>query len=133
MRMILGRLRLAHCAIILIAVVAVLAIQWRPAEALPSYARQTGQECAACHNGFPELTPYGRLFKLNGYTFSGGTLDVPPIAAMVIPDFTHTSSGQTGGAAPGFGPNNNFSVNTASLFYAGKIFRSLGRLCPSYL
>src|SRR5216684_3279215 len=37
------------------------------AQALPSYARQTGQECAACHNGFPELTPYGRLFKLNAY------------------------------------------------------------------
>jgi hypothetical protein len=45
---------------------------WRPANALPSYARQTGQQCAACHNGFPELTPYGRLFKLNGYTFTGG-------------------------------------------------------------
>ena len=40
-----------------------------PAQAVPLYARQTGQQCAACHNGFPELTPYGRLFKLNGYTF----------------------------------------------------------------
>src|ERR1700688_3453968 len=65
---------------------------WRPAEALPSYARQTGQECAACHNGFPELTPYGRLFKLNGYTFSGGTTDMPAIAGMAIPTFTHTTT-----------------------------------------
>jgi hypothetical protein len=39
-----------------------------PAEAVPSYARQTGQECIACHVSFPELTPYGRYFKLTGYT-----------------------------------------------------------------
>ena len=98
---------------------------WRPAEALPSYARQTGQECAACHNGYPELTPYGRLFKLNGYTFTGGTLDVPAIAAMAIPSFTHTNAGQPGGAAPGFGPNDNFAF-TGSLFYGGKIVDHLG-------
>jgi hypothetical protein len=97
-----------------------------PARALPSYARQTGQQCAACHNGFPELTPYGRLFKLNGYTFTGGTLNVPPVAAMVIPDFTHTAKDQAGGAAPGFGPNDNFSLNTASVFYGGRIIDHLG-------
>src|SRR5689334_18533662 len=58
------------------------------AHALPSYARQTGQQCAACHNGFPELTPYGRLFKLNGYTFGGGQSSIPPIAVMAIGSFT---------------------------------------------
>ncbi len=42
------------------------------ASALPSYARQTGQPCATCHTAFPELTPYGRQFKLGGYT-AGGT------------------------------------------------------------
>jgi hypothetical protein len=101
------------------------AAYWRPAEGLPSYARQTGQECAACHNGFPELTPYGRLFKLNGYTFSGGDKDWPALAAMAIPSFTHTSAGQPGGAAPGFGTNDNISF-TGSLFYGGKIFDDLG-------
>lgn len=40
------------------------------AEALPAFARQTGQNCVACHAGgqFPELTSHGRLFKLTGYT-----------------------------------------------------------------
>jgi hypothetical protein len=47
-----------------LAVFAAILLAAPRAEALPSYARQTGQECAACHNGFPELTPYGRLFKL---------------------------------------------------------------------
>ena len=43
-----------------------------PAEALPSYARQTGQPCGTCHTDYPSLTPFGRLFKLNGYTAGGG-------------------------------------------------------------
>ena len=43
-----------------------------PAEALPSYARQTGQPCGTCHTDFAGLTPYGRLFKIQGYTAGGG-------------------------------------------------------------
>ncbi|MGB8278994.1 MAG: hypothetical protein WCF20_13835 [Methylovirgula sp.] len=41
-----------------------------PAEAVPSFARQTGMACEACHTVFPELTPFGRRFKLNGYTLT---------------------------------------------------------------
>ena len=41
------------------------------AHAVPSYARQTNLACAACHTIFPELTPFGRSFKLNGYTLTG--------------------------------------------------------------
>src|SRR5512141_2884540 len=37
---------------------------------LPSYARQTGLACSACHYQFLTLTPFGRKFKLNGYTLS---------------------------------------------------------------
>jgi hypothetical protein len=95
------------------------------AHALPSYARQTGQECAACHNGFPELTPYGRLFKMNGYTFSSGQSELPPVSAMLIPSFTHTDKDQPG-ANPHFGPNDNITVQTASLFYGGAIAPHLG-------
>lgn len=38
------------------------------AQALPSYSRQTGQDCAACHVGSfgPQLTPYGTKFKIGG-------------------------------------------------------------------
>jgi hypothetical protein len=94
--------------------------------ALPLYARQTGQQCAACHNGFPELTPYGRLFKLNGYTFGGGQSDLPPLSMMVIGSDTHTQTGQPAGAAPHYGPNNNFSWDSASLFYGGAITPNIG-------
>ncbi|MGO9983712.1 MAG: hypothetical protein ACLPIX_05815, partial [Rhodomicrobium sp.] len=46
-------------------------IQPPAASAVPAYARQTGQPCATCHTAFPELTPYGRQFKLTGYTAGG--------------------------------------------------------------
>jgi hypothetical protein len=38
------------------------------ADALPSYARQTGLGCGMCHTEFPQLTPFGRRFKIGGYT-----------------------------------------------------------------
>src|ERR1700692_2616630 len=40
------------------------------ARAVPSYSRQTGLPCASCHYAPPELTPFGRTFKLEGYTFT---------------------------------------------------------------
>jgi hypothetical protein len=98
----------------------------RRAVALPSYARQTGQQCAACHNGFPELTPYGRLFKLNGYTFGGGSSDLPPVSVMSLNSFNHTQASQPGGAAQHFGPNDNLASDQSSLFYGGAITDHLG-------
>jgi hypothetical protein len=99
----------------------------KPAQTLPSYARQTGQRCAACHNGFPELTPYGRQSKLNGYIWTSGTSDLPPIAAMAIPTFTNVRKGVDGGLVPGFGYHND-SAFIGSLFYGGNIFDGLGTL-----
>src|SRR5271165_1426000 len=47
------------------------------AQALPSFARQTGQKCSACHVGssWPQLTPWGRFFKLSGYTAGKNLFD----------------------------------------------------------
>lgn len=41
------------------------------AAAVPSFSRQTGLACNVCHLTPPELTEFGRLFKLNGYTMTG--------------------------------------------------------------
>jgi hypothetical protein len=49
-----------------------------PAQALPSFARQTGQPCGTCHTDFPALTPFGRRFKLLGYTMGGGPFRTTP-------------------------------------------------------
>ena len=54
------------------------------AGAVPSFARQTGQACVACHISFPELTPYGRYFKLMGYTLG----DRQPIPLAIMAEFS---------------------------------------------
>ncbi len=41
--------------------------------AVASFSRQTNLPCSSCHTTIPELTPLGRLFKLNGYTMTGIT------------------------------------------------------------
>ena len=71
-----------------------------PAEAVPSYARQTGQEGIACHVSFPELTPYGRYFKLTGYTIgkvaiSSEGMNYVPLAVMAQASVTHTRNNNT--------------------------------------
>jgi hypothetical protein len=87
-----------------IAAVLVIGLSPRRAVSLPLYARQTGQPCATCHTAFLELTPFGRRFKLGGYTLGGGDWTGPPFAVMLqAPTFTHTEAGQEGGAAPHFG------------------------------
>ena len=40
------------------------------AHAVPSFARQTGLSCNVCHSNPPELTAFGRDFKLKGYVLT---------------------------------------------------------------
>ncbi len=67
------------------------------ARAVPSFARQTGLSCNVCHSDPPELTAFGRNFKLHGYVLTdltkkdkvGNTRDLLlskyiPLSAMVI-------------------------------------------------
>ncbi len=96
------------------------------ARALPSFARQTGQQCAACHNGFPELTPYGRQFKINGYTFSNSDAPLVPLAGLIIASYTHTAEAAPAPVVPGTSRNNNLVMDAAALFYAGKITSNVG-------
>src|SRR5580692_8685381 len=113
------------------------------AEALPSFARQTGQPCGACHTDFAGLTPYGRRFKIGGYTFGGGQYRtalfpssddstdgkekkwVPPISMMAITGFTNTQAAQPPPTAP-YNSNNNVVLSPVSFFWGGAITDHLG-------
>nr|MBA2677589.1 cytochrome C [Ktedonobacteraceae bacterium] len=67
------------------------------AHAVPSFARQTGLSCNVCHSNPPELTAFGRNFKLKGYVLTdmtasdkvGNTKDLLlsryiPLSAMIL-------------------------------------------------
>lgn len=105
-----------------------LALAAPAAHALPSFARQTGMPCVACHSPFPQLTPFGRSFKLNGYTLAKPGWNYNHFAGMVMADFLHTASPNPGNkAAPaGFSDNNNFELNQASFFYGGRLASHVG-------
>ena len=101
-----------------------LSVLLRPAHAVPAFAQQTGQPCTACHiGGFgPQLTPYGRAFKIGGYTQAGGQGPAAhlPLAAMAIGSFTHTRSAQPSPPAAHFSDNDNLALDQVSLFLAGR-------------
>ena len=59
------------------------------ARAVPSFARQTGMSCVMCHTNFPQLTPFGRRFKLNGYTMTTKPADISDYSVTAD---THTSA-----------------------------------------
>jgi hypothetical protein len=71
----------------ILALAASLTVGFAPsAQALPSFARQTGQPCGTCHTDFPALTPYGRRFKLLGYTTGGGEFRTNPFSSQIARD-----------------------------------------------
>lgn len=104
---------------------------------VPSFSRQTGLACSACHYQFPQLTPFGRMFKLNGYTLtslptigqpgdSAGReslklATIPPLAAMVVTGLT-----QTGAAQPGAQNGTVSFPQELSIFLAGQITPHVG-------
>ena len=109
------------------------------AQALPLFARQTGQNCLACHAGgqFPALTPYGRKFKLTGYTI--GERSNLPLSVMLqagVARVANTTNGTAndpnGGGGNGSSPQDSFprnglpTVTQASLFAGGRITDNIG-------
>ena len=115
----------------------------KPGWAVPSFARQTGMACAACHTVFPELTPFGREFKLNGYVLDNikqvtgiDTADrqtlalnsLPPVSLMAQISYTHTKAALPDSAIKGALAKDGDLLfpQQVSLFYAGKIADGLG-------
>jgi len=105
------------------------------ARAIPSFSRQTNLGCNACHTAFPMLTPFGRLFKLNGYTLTGlQTIGagrdenpslkinlIPPVSTMLQTSFTELAKAQ-----PGTQNGNAAFPQELSLFFGEAISPRLG-------
>lgn len=97
-----------------------------PASAVPAFAMQTGQPCQTCHVGGlgPQLTPFGRDFKLKGYTLRSGGFTVP-FSVMAIGSYLKTQK-PVADPTPNFRSNDNMALDQVSLFVAGGLGSHLG-------
>jgi hypothetical protein len=115
--------------------------------AVPSFARQTGMACEACHTVFPELTHFGRVFKANGYTLTNlkqvrdvsgkkeellELSQMPPLSIMAQISYTEMKTpvpNLSGAGAPGVAQNGTAGFpQQFSFFYAGKIAPNFGAM-----
>ncbi len=119
--------------ILLVAIIATTSMMYQEANAVPSFARQTGLACSSCHTVFPELTPFGRQFKLNGYTMTGIKQvestsankkndlkidQIPPFSVMLQTGATYSKANT---------PATNVNLpDQLSFFYAGEISPHIG-------
>jgi hypothetical protein len=106
--------------------VVLLAMAAGPAAATPSFAAQTGQSCQSCHvGGFgPQLTAFGREFKLRGYTQRWSKS--LPFSAMAVASYVRTQANPASPPAAGFKVNDNVTPDQVSLFLAGGLGSHLG-------
>ncbi len=133
------------CNLGALAILAAALLVARPAAAVPSFARQTGMACEACHTVYPELTHFGRVFKANGYILSNvkQVRDVTgkkeellslgqnvPLSIMAQVSYTQMKTGVpdlSSAGAPGVAQNGTAGFpQQLSLFYAGKIAPNFG-------
>jgi hypothetical protein len=106
------------------------------AYAVPSFARQTGLSCNVCHSNPPQLTAFGRNFKLKGYVLAdttaadkvGNTKDLLlskyiPLSVMVLLSNTSSQAVQ-----PGAQNNTAGFPQQLSIFFAGEFASHFGGL-----
>lgn len=132
-----------HRRVASVALITLIALLAAPlARAVPSFARQTGMACEACHTVFPELTHFGRMFKANAYNVDNlkpvrgitaakqemlALSGLPPISLMVQVSQTNLSKNLPEGTDLGTSQSGTVGFpQQISLFYAGKIAPGLG-------
>lgn len=130
------------CPALQFAAICILSVLSTRVLALPSFARQTGLECVACHVSWPELTSVGRQFKLGGYTLikpvtSGerplvsldrdGNPPWIPLAAFLQASLTRTANTDSPSSDPAtFRRDNEVVLQQFSLFLAGRLAEHAG-------
>lgn len=102
-------------------------------QAVPSFSRQTGLKCNVCHSNPPELTAFGRKFKLDGYTLTDKKADTSiedkdlkisryfPLSVMLL-----LSDSATNKSVPDKQNGTAGFPQALSLFLAGEISPHLG-------
>ncbi len=99
-------------------------------QAVPSYARQVKKPCTACHTIWPNLTQYGRQFKVKAYT------DVSPDWEMITKDNLNLATIAPFSARviafpnvngdPGSGNSSSSAIDALQLFVASRVYDYAG-------
>lgn len=130
---------------IILSLAAILAaIVFAPeASALPTFARQTGMDCAGCHfNHAPLLNAFGRTFKSSGYSvvssqgkLEAENLSIPNplnLSVLATVGYSKTSTASTPPAVSAGEDQGTWilpaSGGELSIFYGGRIMENTGFL-----
>jgi hypothetical protein len=116
-----------------------LALASASSQAIPVFARQVEQNCVSCHVGgqYPELTAYGRYFKLSGFTqgvtqITKDGVGIPVAMSIQAGMNTMQNNGNQipGAAAPIGSPidarNGDFAPDQVSIYTGGRIADNFG-------
>lgn len=115
--------------------IAVLLIgSFHSAHAVPSFARQTGLSCNVCHTNPPELTQFGRNFKLRGYVLTspsatdkvGNASNLSLTKNIPISFMALLSNSTTQATQPGTQNNSAGFPQQLSIFLAGAFATHFG-------
>jgi hypothetical protein len=114
------------------------------ADAVPSFARQTGLECNECHFSWPELTAAGRRFKLGGYVLNSalpdaarplvsfafdGEAPVVPVSVQALLSDTNLRTSIPATVANAYPHLGEPYVQEASIFLNGQLAGPVGCFC----
>lgn len=111
-------------------------------QAVPAFARQTGNACTTCHfQQFPLLNAFGRAFVRGGYTMVGGQsliegddLSIPAtLNATLITQIQYVKT--NGDSDPAAGSDNGEIKfpNEAALFLGGRVGEHIGFVLESQI
>ena len=108
-----------------------------PANAIPVFARKYGMPCSSCHEAWPKLSPFGQMFKDNGYQM-GNDRDAPifqspaywPVAFRITPNW-HLENSQNTPVVAADGTSLNTSVTTRGFDYTGMDILTGGTLAKN--
>ncbi|MFP5236691.1 MAG: cytochrome C [Acidobacteriota bacterium] len=107
---------------------------FQSAHAVPSFARQTGLSCNVCHTNPPELTQFGRNFKLRGYVLTspsatdkvGNASNLSLTKNIPISFMALLSNSATQATQPGTQNNSAGFPQQLSIFLAGAFATHFG-------
>ena len=122
-----------------VAVLSLILIDCRPANALPAFARKYGMPCSSCHEAWPKLSPFGQQFKDNGYQM-GNDRDAPIFqnpaywpATFRITPIWHRESTDKGQVDGSNGPGGNEAkITTDGFDWSGLDFHTAGTLAHNF-